>query len=57
MAVATRYLQSKGYTKNVLIVDLDVHQNGAKYTKNDKSILLLVCIVNPIILQKKTRVI
>ena len=28
VAVATRYLQSKGYVKNVLIVDLDVHQGN-----------------------------
>ena len=40
MAVATRYLQSKGYAKNVLIVDLDVHQgNGTSdIFKNDKSV-------------------
>ena len=40
VAVATRYLQSKGYVKNVLIVDLDVHQgNGTSdIFKNDKSV-------------------
>ena len=40
VAVATRYLQSKGYAKNVLIVDLDVHQgNGTSdIFKNDKSV-------------------
>jgi len=40
VAVATRYLQSKSYVKNVLIVDLDVHQgNGTSdIFKNDKSV-------------------
>ena len=40
VAVATRYLQSKGYVKNVLIADLDVHQgNGTSdIFKNDKSV-------------------
>ena len=40
VAVAAKYLQSKGYAQKVLIVDLDVHQgNGtSEIFKNDKSV-------------------
>ena len=40
VAVAARYLQSKGYVKKILIVDLDVHQgNGTSdIFKNDRSV-------------------
>tara|TARA_B100001057_G_C22844999_1_gene948641 strand:+ start:561 stop:1454 length:894 start_codon:yes stop_codon:yes gene_type:complete len=40
VAVAARYLQSKGYAKKILIADLDVHQgNGtAEIFKNDKTV-------------------
>ena len=40
VAVATRYLQKKGYARRILIVDLDVHQgNGtADIFKDDKSV-------------------
>ena len=40
VAVAARYLQSKGYVKKILIVDLDVHQgNGtSEIFKNDRSV-------------------
>tara|TARA_Y100001958_G_C21140647_1_gene479452 strand:+ start:171 stop:1064 length:894 start_codon:yes stop_codon:yes gene_type:complete len=40
VAVATRYLQNKGYARRILIVDLDVHQgNGtADIFKNDNSV-------------------
>ncbi len=40
VAVAARYLQSKGYAKNILVVDLDVHQgNGtSEIFKKDRSV-------------------
>ena len=40
VAVAAKYLQSKGYVKNILVVDLDVHQgNGtSEIFKNDRSV-------------------
>ena len=40
VAVATRYLQNKGYAKRILILDLDVHQgNGtADIFKNDSEV-------------------
>ena len=40
VAVAAKYLQSKGYAKNILVVDLDVHQgNGtSEIFKNDRSV-------------------
>ena len=40
VAVATRYVQSKGYAKKILILDLDVHQgNGtADIFKDDNSV-------------------
>ena len=40
VAVAARYLQSKGYVKNILVVDLDVHQgNGtSEIFKKDRSV-------------------
>ena len=40
VAVATRYLQKKGYARRILIVDLDVHQgNGtADIFKDDSSV-------------------
>ena len=39
-AIGARYLQAKGLSKKILIVDLDVHQgNGtAEIFKNDKSV-------------------
>ncbi len=41
VAVAANYLKNKGYTKKILIVDLDVHQgNGnSEIFKNDKNVL------------------
>ena len=40
VAVAAKYLQSKGYAKNILVVDLDVHQgNGtSEIFKKDRSV-------------------
>ena len=40
VAVAAKYLQSKGYVKNILVVDLDVHQgNGtSEIFKKDRSV-------------------
>ena len=40
VAVAAKYLQSKGYVKNILVVDLDVHQgNGtSEIFKNDRTV-------------------
>ena len=41
VAVAANYLKNKGYTKKILIIDLDVHQgNGnSEIFKNDKNVL------------------
>ena len=41
VAVAANYLKNKGYTKKILIIDLDVHQgNGnSEIFKNDKDVL------------------
>ena len=40
VAVAAKYLQSKGYAKNILVVDLDVHQgNGtSEIFRKDRSV-------------------
>jgi acetoin utilization deacetylase AcuC-like enzyme len=41
VAVAANYLKNKGYSKRILIIDLDVHQgNGnSEIFKNDKNVL------------------
>ena len=54
VAVAAKYLLSRGLANKILIVDLDVHQgNGnSDIFKIIKMFLPLVCIQNQIILQK-----
>ena len=57
VAVATRYLQKKGYARRILIVDLDVHQgNGtADIFKDDSSVFTFSMHCKSNYPSKKTR--